>query len=74
MSQPKSQLETFKASGGGESHIAYYLNSHNLDILSWPRGICLVHREPRRESAPLVKYLSTILCTDNLLLNYVVHS
>lgn len=32
MSQPKSQLETFKAWAGVESDISYYLNSHHIDI------------------------------------------
>ena len=32
MSQPKSQLETFKAWAGSESDISYYLNSHHVDV------------------------------------------
>ena len=32
MSQPKSQLETFKAWAGRESDISYYLNSHHVDV------------------------------------------
>ncbi|KFZ01955.1 hypothetical protein V501_09709 [Pseudogymnoascus sp. VKM F-4519 (FW-2642)] len=32
MSQPKSQLETFKAWAGVDSDISYYLNSHHVDI------------------------------------------
>lgn len=32
MSQPKSQLETFKAWAGKDSDISYYLNSHHIDI------------------------------------------
>ncbi|KAI5288095.1 hypothetical protein KEM52_001304 [Ascosphaera acerosa] len=32
MSQPKSQLETFKAWAGRESDISYYLNSHHIDV------------------------------------------
>ncbi|TGZ76275.1 hypothetical protein EX30DRAFT_360455 [Ascodesmis nigricans] len=32
MSQPKSQLETFKAWAGMESDISYYLNSHHIDV------------------------------------------
>ncbi|KEQ80753.1 NAD(P)-binding protein [Aureobasidium pullulans] len=32
MSQPKSQLETFKAWAGKESDISYYLNSHHIDV------------------------------------------
>lgn len=35
MSQPKSQLETFKAWAGKESDISYYLNSHHVDICEW---------------------------------------
>lgn len=32
MSQPKSQLDTFKAWAGKDSDISYYLNSHHVDI------------------------------------------
>ena len=32
MSQPKLQLETFKAWAGKDSDISYYLNSHHVDI------------------------------------------
>ncbi|KAK8199549.1 D-galacturonic acid reductase [Phyllosticta capitalensis] len=32
MSQPKSQLETFKAWAGVDSDISYYLNSHHIDV------------------------------------------
>ncbi|KAI0525304.1 hypothetical protein F5B22DRAFT_332733 [Xylaria bambusicola] len=32
MSQPKSQLQTFKAWAGIDSDISYYLNSHHIDI------------------------------------------
>lgn len=32
MSQPKSQLETFKAWAGRDSDISYYLNSHHVDV------------------------------------------
>ncbi|TVY27247.1 putative oxidoreductase [Lachnellula hyalina] len=32
MSQPKSQLETFKAWAGVDSDISYYLNSHHVDV------------------------------------------
>ena len=35
MSQPKSQLETFKAWAGISSDISYYLNAHHVDMLSW---------------------------------------
>ncbi|KXT14692.1 hypothetical protein AC579_6371 [Pseudocercospora musae] len=32
MSQPKSQLDTFKAWAGKDSDISYYLNSHHIDV------------------------------------------
>jgi D-galacturonate reductase len=35
MSQPKHQLETFKAWAGKSSDISYYLNSHHVDFCEW---------------------------------------
>ncbi|KAG8918223.1 hypothetical protein FRC01_001991 [Tulasnella sp. 417] len=35
MSQPKSQLGTFRAWAGKDSDISYYLSSHHIDIHSW---------------------------------------
>lgn len=35
MSQPKHQLETFKAWAGKSSDISYYLNSHHVDFHVW---------------------------------------
>jgi len=35
MSQPKSQLITFKAWAGKSSDISYYLNSHHVDFHCW---------------------------------------
>ncbi|PFH54634.1 hypothetical protein AMATHDRAFT_44463 [Amanita thiersii Skay4041] len=35
MSQPKSQLETFRAWAGKDSDISYYLSSHHVDICCW---------------------------------------
>lgn len=35
MSQPKFQLETFKAWAGVSSDISYYLNSHHIDVHCW---------------------------------------
>ncbi|KAH9486766.1 putative oxidoreductase YdgJ [Psilocybe cubensis] len=35
MSQPKSQLETFRAWAGKDSDISYYLSSHHIDICCW---------------------------------------
>ena len=35
MSQPKSQLETFRSWAGKSSDISYYLNSHHVDFNLW---------------------------------------
>ena len=35
MSQPKLQLDTFKAWAGISSDISYYLNSHHIDFHNW---------------------------------------
>jgi D-galacturonate reductase len=35
MSQPKHQLDTFKAWAGKSSDISYYLNSHHIDYHEW---------------------------------------
>lgn len=35
MSQPKSQLETFRAWAGKSSDISYYLNAHHIDFNVW---------------------------------------
>jgi len=35
MSQPKSQLQTFKKWAGRSSDISYYLNSHHIDLHDW---------------------------------------
>ncbi|KAF8516369.1 NAD-P-binding protein [Gautieria morchelliformis] len=35
MSQPKTQLETFRAWAGKDSDISYYLSSHHIDICCW---------------------------------------
>ncbi|MCC6512075.1 MAG: Gfo/Idh/MocA family oxidoreductase [Pirellulaceae bacterium] len=38
MSQPKSQLETFRAWAGKSSDISYYLNAHHIDFNVWAVG------------------------------------
>ena len=38
MSQPKSQLETFRAWAGKSSDISYYLNAHHIDFNVWALG------------------------------------
>ena len=35
MSQPKTQLETFRAWAGKSSDISYYLNAHHIDFNAW---------------------------------------
>jgi len=35
MSQPKSQLDTFRAWAGKSSDISYYLNAHHIDFHAW---------------------------------------
>jgi D-galacturonate reductase len=35
MSQPKFQLDTFRAWAGKSSDISYYLNSHHIDVHCW---------------------------------------
>ena len=38
MSQPKSQLDTFRAWAGKSSDISYYLNAHHVDFHQWAVG------------------------------------
>jgi D-galacturonate reductase len=38
MSQPKHQLDTFRAWAGKSSDISYYLNSHHVDFHVWSMG------------------------------------
>lgn len=38
MSQPKTQLETFRAWAGKSSDISYYLNTHHIDFHNWAIG------------------------------------
>lgn len=38
MSQPKSQLDTFRSWAGKSSDISYYLNTHHIDFLHWAVG------------------------------------
>ncbi len=42
MSQPKSQLDTFRAWAGRSSDISYYLNAHHIDFHVWSvaPGVC----------------------------------
>ena len=38
MSQPKHQLDSFRAWAGKSSDISYYLNSHHIDFHEWCMG------------------------------------
>lgn len=38
MSQPKSQLDTFRSWAGKSSDISYYLNAHHIDFHAWSVG------------------------------------
>ena len=38
MSQPKTQLDTFRAWAGKSSDISYYLNAHHVDFNAWAVG------------------------------------
>lgn len=40
MSQPKSQLETFRQWAGISSDISYYLNAHHIDFCAWAVSRC----------------------------------
>jgi len=62
MSQPKSQLETFKAWAGKDSDISYYLNSHHIDYCE-----CIVQElgyKPVKVSASGSKGVATSLGCD----------
>ncbi|KAJ8603464.1 hypothetical protein CTAYLR_005092 [Chrysophaeum taylorii] len=48
MSQPKHQLETFKAWAGKSSDISFYLNSHHVDFHEWA---CAGVARPERVTA-----------------------
>jgi D-galacturonate reductase len=57
MSQPKSQLETFKAWAGKDSDISYYLNSHHVDI----NESMVPNYKPVRVTASAAKGIATDL-------------
>ena len=59
MSQPKSQLETFKAWAGIDSDISYYLNSHHIDICD--SMVSQLGFHPTRVSGSSAKGIATTL-------------
>ncbi|KAI1853740.1 hypothetical protein JX265_003927 [Neoarthrinium moseri] len=62
MSQPKSQLETFKAWAGIDSDISYYLNSHHVDICD--SMVSQLDFVPIKVSASAAKGIATDLGCD----------
>jgi D-galacturonate reductase len=63
MSQPKFQLETFKAWAGVDSDISYYLNSHHIDICD--SMVSQLGYYPTKVSASSSKGVATSLgCAD----------
>lgn len=62
MSQPKSQLETFKAWAGIDSDISYYLNSHHVDICD--SMVTQLGFVPVKVSASAAKGIATSLGCD----------
>ena len=50
MSQPKFQLETFKAWAGLGSDISYYLNSHHIDLHVWAMEVTTISHQKLRLS------------------------
>jgi len=70
MSQPKIQLETFKAWAGKSSDISYYLNSHHVDYSEWVWG---GRARPRRVVATAASGVATAAlgrpCEDTIALH-----
>ncbi|KAI5924794.1 D-galacturonic acid reductase [Camillea tinctor] len=62
MSQPKFQLETFKAWAGVDSDISYYLNSHHIDICD--SMVSQLGFAPVKVSASAAKGIATSLGCD----------
>ncbi|KYK61606.1 putative D-galacturonic acid reductase [Drechmeria coniospora] len=64
MSQPKYQLETFKAWAGRDSDISYYLNSHHVDVCD--SMVRQLGYRPVKVSASSSKGVATALgCADD---------
>lgn len=72
MSQPKYQLETFRAWAGVSSDISYYLNSHHVDFSEWVFGETA---KPTTVSALASKGVAEALlgrpCEDSITVNAV---
>ena len=68
MSQPKSQLHTFKAWAGRSSDISYYLNSHHIDFNVWACGHCARPTLVRASSSSGVAHSQQIETEDTITL------
>ena len=69
MSQPKHQLETFKAWAGRSSDISYYLNSHHVDFCEWAlRGLARAERVTALASDGVATPRLGIPCEDTITL------
>ena len=68
MSQPKSQLETFKAWAGKSSDISYYLNSHHIDFNVWAYGHRARPTVVRGSAATGVAYSQNVPTEDTITL------
>lgn len=51
MSQPKTQLDTFRAWAGKSSDISYYLNAHHVDFNHWAVAHCAIPRSVHASAA-----------------------
>jgi len=70
MSQPKFQLETFKAWAGISSDISYYLNSHHIDFHVWAmEGIAVPVRVTAMSSTGVAKEILGRDCEDTITVN-----
>lgn len=69
MSQPKSQLETFRAWAGKSSDISYYLNAHHIDFHCWSVGAFAVPVSATAIAATGVAHATEIPTEDTISLS-----
>jgi len=69
MSQPKFQLETFRAWAGRSSDISYYLNSHHVDFHCWAmQDLAVPTKVVAMASKGVAKELIGVDCEDTITL------
>lgn len=71
MSQPKSQLDTFRAWAGKSSDISYYLNAHHVDFHAWAVAPGALPRSVYATAATGVARSQRIDTEDTITLNVV---